>query len=168
MPDDQLTNLYERALIASSKPSIDPAKQDEIEAMWEEVHGGVDVTDPNAFGPFLAEFIRKRWEVTPAEKRSERLCDSGNHLCRTLRGDVPTALQPDRGRFSSERITVASTREYVAENGKCVVVADALEAWRERRSETKQRLRSIIRLSRQSGGADVDESNLPGRSGAEP
>lgn len=166
MPD-QLTSLYERASIAASAPDIPEETSDEIESLWEEVHSGVDVTNEAAFGPFLARFIRERHRETPAEERQERLCRSGNHLCNCLHGELPTALRSPHSRFGRSRITADDARDYVAENGKCVVVADAIEAWDERVSETKQTLQRIIKLSRaSSGGPEIDGTNIPGETDA--
>jgi|GEM_PF-6752226 len=162
MPD-QLTELYRRAIIASSAPSISEETHADLEDLWEEVHSGVDVTDDEAFGPFLAEFIRDRHAETPPEKAPMRLCRSGNALCNTLHGKVPTKLQADGGRFSDDSLTLASARVYVSEHPQCIVVADAMDAFEAERTATKQTLQKIIRTSRAGGaGSRLSTDRVPG------
>ena len=77
--------------------------------------------------------------------------------------ELPTELQTQRGRFGSERVTMARAREYVSDNPQCVVIADALDAFDQRRSEVKQNLLEIIATSRQqSSGVAVNRDNVPG------
>lgn len=159
----QLETLHERAAIASSTASIDSAAEAKINRLWEQIHSGLDVTEDGSFGPFLSAFIRERYQNTPADERHQRICNSGNYLCATLNGQLPTALRPERGRFGSTRVTLERARDYAAENPGCVVVKDALEAFDEERAEVKQNLLEIIEVSRQQGSnVRISTDNVPG------
>lgn len=160
-----LERLYRRATIAHAKSGLPDETRAEIDRLWVEIHSGFDVTVDANFGPFLGKFIAKRHRETPSNERASKLCNSGNHVCNVLHGEIPVWFERRQSRFDpDDPITPDDARRYIRRHPKCHAVRDALEAWDHDLQETKRKLQRIITLGMGATRPDIDLDNVPGAS----
>lgn len=159
------SKLYDRAVVWSARPGVSSAAEQEIDDLWEQIHSGVDPTDPAQFGTFLSRRIAELHRETDPADRSTQLCGTGNHMCNCLQGSIPEELQPQRGRFDSQQLTPSMARRYVRRNSQCHAVRKALSEWDSKRSTMRQQLRKVIALAKhdiaEGTAQDLDTDNVP-------
>lgn len=155
--DRQIADLMESYRHYKTDPRIpEPAKEDAAERMrpvWEKI---AILQDPHGFTSHLADEIdrARRERARGDRKRPLCRCEQPRHICDAKQGEVPRKIRARDYEYLSSGNPRQNAREYVQEHPGDVIVREAMESYRNLRTDIYQRMNAILIDLRAAIGAD--------------
>lgn len=174
--DRTLSDLLESYRHRQSDPTIPDERQREaaerMKSVWAKL---AKLQDPDGFINHLSEYIQGEYErrnlddpPKGVEKRRKPLCrcDRSRHVCEVKQGEVPSKIRTQDLTYIPKPGSRELARQYVQEHAGDVVVREAMEGYRNLRSEIYAEVSDILAMMMGATTATEDTDASEGADGA--
>lgn len=172
--DRQINDLMESVRHYRTHPEVsEQAKKDAAEDLKPVYEKIAKLQDPNGFSTHLAETISQAYRARTRGERKKPLCrcELPSATCPVKRGEIPPKIRTRDYEYVRSADARELARQYLESHAADVVVREALDSFRNLRSDIYRDLNAIITDLMADANADADQdasdSASAGADGAE-